>query len=48
MANLDLNPYMADAIPIEVTGARDDATALTALLTALETIGLITDSTTAT
>lgn len=36
------------AAPINVTGARDDGSALTALLTALATLGLITDSTTAT
>ena len=35
--------------PVEVTGARDDPEdALANLLTALETLGLITDSTTAT
>lgn len=31
---------------IEVTGARDDGTALADLLTALEALGFITDSTT--
>ncbi len=33
--------------PIEVTGSRTDGTALTSLLTALATLGVITDSTTA-
>jgi hypothetical protein len=32
----------------DITGARDDGTALASLLTALEDMGLITDSTTAT
>lgn len=41
----DLTP---DGEPVEVTGARDDGTALESLLTALEEIGLITDSSTAT
>lgn len=42
---VDLTP---DGEPIEVTGARDDGTALASLLSALEDIGFITDSTTAT
>lgn len=37
-----------DAVPINVTGARDDGSALASLLTALATLGLITDSSTAT
>ena len=32
---------------VEVTGARDDGTALASLLTVLEAAGIITDSTTA-
>lgn len=40
--------FGADAIVQgDITGARDDGTALAALLTYLESIGLITDSTTA-
>ena len=34
--------------PLTVTGARDDGTALTSLLTQLEKLGLVIDSTTAT
>lgn len=47
----DLYDAVAGIIPVtppDVVGARDDGTALAALLTALESIGLITDSTTAT
>ena len=40
---------LAQNAPIDITGARDDTeAALANLLTALETLGLITDSTTAT
>ena len=40
---------LAQAAPVTVSGARDDAEgALAALLSALEELGLITDSTTAT
>jgi cell division protein FtsB len=42
-----LKPYKANA-PVEITGARDNTEeALADLLTAMETLGLITDSTTA-
>lgn len=43
LADLDLS-----SAPISVTGARDDGTALASLLTALATIGLITDNSTET
>lgn len=40
-------PVATDDLPVDVTGARGDGSALASLLTALETAGIITDSTTA-